>query len=148
MSARGLVVAFAVLGIAVAGGLLGCGGGDDDGDTVTATVTNAVTADTDAARDVAGTWNGTITSGGTFAMQLRLAQAGDALTGSFDGGGENGPVSGSINDDNVTLTSALDSTPGTVIEFKGSLNDAGNQLSGTWKTTAGVAANGDWTVTQ
>lgn len=149
MKSAWLIAPFLALCLAGALGVVGCGGGDGGDDTVTTntvTVTNAPSVN-----NVAGNWSGPIVADGgpSGTMTLGLSQAGDALVGNYsDNFGDAGSVSGSIDGKKLNLTATMTVPAGTVVSFKGTLNDAGNQISGTYSTVTGPSQDGTWTVSK
>jgi hypothetical protein len=113
------------VGLAVSFGLCGCdsGGsddGDDDGTTPPPGVVNA---------QVAGVWHGTRANGsGSSACTLTLTQSGGSLGGNYtDNSLFSGPVSGSINGDDIDIVVTMSGTPvphpeGETWTIKGAVN--------------------------
>lgn len=125
-----VVAAFLVVACAWSAG---CGGSDDEGDTVTS---------------VAGTWNGVRNNDdGASDFTFVLTQGGTTVNGSYTDGGWSGVVSGQINGNAVVLTVTLTTVPpgspmGTWV-FSGTV--AGEAMAGNLQAGANLM---DWTCTR
>lgn len=123
------------VGLAVSFGLCGCdSGGSDDGDD--GGVTNAPPAVVNA--QVAGVWHGTRSNNnGSSACTLTLTQSGGSLGGNYtDNSLFAGPVSGSINGDDIDIVVTMSGTPvphaeGETWTIKGAVNAAETKIVAT-----------------
>jgi len=89
---------------------------------------------------VAGTWNGTVLNtaeNDSFTVGFTLKQSGTNITGEFTTAAANGNVTGSVTDNAVllTLTPAASSGYTEVDTFKGTINTASNEVTGTFSST-------------
>ena len=89
---------------------------------------------------VAGSWNGTVINTGendSFTVGFTLKQSGTNITGEFTTAAAGGNVTGTVTDNAVvlTLTPAASSGYTEVDTFKGTINAAGNEVTGTFSST-------------
>ena len=98
---------------------------------------------------VAGTWKGTASNtaeGSNFSVGFTLTQSGTNITGEFNTAAANGNVKGTISSDNsvlLTLTPAASSGYTEVDTFKGTINTATNEISGTFTSTEDISGTFD-----
>ena len=100
--------------------------------------------------DVTGIWTvtGVVSGGGGGTYTMYLTQSGSSLSGTVTMKGYNGPISGSLTGDNISLTAA-DPDPacnGSAGTNTGTVS--GNTMSGLWSSTAGGICGvetGTWT---
>jgi len=98
---------------------------------------------------IAGSWNGTAVNtveNDSFSIGFTLKQTGNDITGEFSTAAAPGNVTGSISDNTVTiiLTPSASSGYTEVDTFKGTLNAAGNEITGTFTSTeSGISGTFD-----
>jgi hypothetical protein len=85
----------------------------------------------DAAANVAGTWNLTMTGQrGTFESTLKLEQKDDTVTGTISGRRGESPVKGSVKGDTLTFSVTRETSQGTVtMDYKATVS--GDTMKGT-----------------
>ena len=97
---------------------------------------------------VVGTWNGTVINtaeSDNFSVGFTLTQSGTNIAGEFTTAAANGNVTGSVSDNSVvlTLTPAASSGYTEVDTFKGTINAAGTEVTGTFNSTANLSGTFD-----
>jgi len=110
----------------------------------------------DVTVNVAGNWQGALTGvkadeGGN--TTIMLEQSGANLTGTFTIANSNGPVTGTltgtVNGNNISLTLTATSAGGGGAILTGTINAAGNSMSGAFATSGtGGSGSGTWSLTK
>jgi hypothetical protein len=134
---------FAIWALMVSG-ITGCGGGSDSAapDTSSGSATNAAPAAT-----LTGSWNGSLSTGTAFSLQL--TQSGDSITGTINISGNTHPVTGSLNGDAVSMTYTVPAVPPLALVFTttatGNANSSRDTMAGNYTTASLMTStSGTW----